>query len=124
MNNSKRLDFLNKYWTFLNRLDSYGKDSVIDLGMGMPDPTAFKVPRIILEKLHQSIDEAKFILYEPPKHPTTNDGLLARALDAIAREFHVKITKYDYVNGNFDYDGSKKDRETFELVLGMMMGVL
>ncbi len=47
-----------EYWDAIN-----SSEKTLDLGMGMPDPKIFPIPKKIREKLHQSIDDNRFIEY-------------------------------------------------------------
>ncbi|MGH7998820.1 MAG: pyridoxal phosphate-dependent aminotransferase [Brasilonema sp.] len=60
-----RLGYFQEYWKHINAMEPALKSKVIDLGMGMPNPRVFKTPKIILDKLHESIDKGDYNLYIP-----------------------------------------------------------
>lgn len=64
---SEKLFYFNKYWKIVNNLEKQPVQKIYDLGMKLVDPSVFKLPSLILEKLHESIREGDYALYSPPR---------------------------------------------------------
>lgn len=62
-----RLQFFNEYWAGVNETNRRSGGRVLDLGMGMPPPELFETPRVLVERLHESIDAGDYHLYVPPE---------------------------------------------------------
>lgn len=60
-----RLDFFHDYWNPINLLSIEQRKSLMDFGMGMPSPKVFPTPRILIEKLHESIEQGDYCKYMP-----------------------------------------------------------
>lgn len=53
------------YWAAINSLEPSRREQLMDLAMGLPDPNLFKTPDIIVQKLHESIDNGEYNKYMP-----------------------------------------------------------
>lgn len=62
-----RLDYFQEYWRNVNEANQESSGQVLNLGMGMPPTTVFKSPRLLIQKLHESIDFGDYNLYVPPE---------------------------------------------------------
>jgi aminotransferase len=62
-----RLDYFEEYWRNVNEMNRKSSGGVLNLGMGMPPPDVFTSPRLLVQKLHESIDYGDYNLYVPPE---------------------------------------------------------
>lgn len=62
-----RLHYFQDYWRHVNEVNGESTGKVLNLGMGMPSADVFKTPRLLIKKLHESIDAGDYNLYVPPE---------------------------------------------------------
>lgn len=91
----KRLDYFHEYWRRINSLSVEQRQNLMDFGMGMPDPTVFVTPDIILNQLSFSISSGDYNKYIPTEG---NCELLQEIVTLENHRLSDEALKYDLSN--------------------------